>query len=59
LKEIPDYVEDTGEVKWLVQEAVEKEIYIPVITHSMIELFRSRKTESDAARAIAIMRHGF
>ncbi|MFQ6044592.1 MAG: 6-phosphogluconate dehydrogenase, partial [Candidatus Poribacteria bacterium] len=58
-KEVPDYVEDTGEVNWLVQEAVEKEIPIPVITHSVIELFRSRKKESYAARAIAIMRHGF
>ena len=58
-KEIPDYVEDTGEVNWLVQEAVEKEIPIPVITHSVIELFRSRRKLSDAARAIAIMRHGF
>ena len=58
-KEIPDYVEDTGEVNWLVQEAVEKEIPIPVITHSVIELFRSRRKQSDAARAIAIMRHGF
>ena len=58
-KEIPDYVEDTGEVNWLVQEAVEKEIPIPVITHSVIELFKSREKESDAARAIAIMRHGF
>ena len=59
LKEIPDYVEDTGEVNWLVQEAVEKEISIPVITHSVIELFKSREKENDAARAIAIMRHGF
>jgi len=59
IKEVPDYVEDTGEVNWLVQEAVDKEISIPVITHSVIELFRSREKESDAARAIAIMRHGF
>jgi len=59
LKEVPDYVEDTGEVNWLVQEAVEKEIPIPVITHSVIELFRSRRKQSDAARAIAMMRHGF
>jgi len=59
IKEISDHVEDTGEVNWLVQEAVEKEIPIPVIAHSVIELFRSREKESDAARAIAIMRHGF
>jgi len=59
LKEVPDYVEDTGEVNWLVQEAVGREIPIPVITHSVIELFRSRRKDSDAARAVAIMRHGF
>jgi len=59
LKEVPDYVEDTGEVNWLVQEAVGKEIPIPVITQSVIELFRSRRKDGDAARAVAIMRHGF
>lgn len=59
LKEVPDYVEDTGEVNWLVQEAIEEEVPIPVITHSVIELFRSRRKDSDAARAVAIMRHGF
>ena len=59
IKKVPDYIEDTGEVNWLVQEAIDKEIPIPVITQSVIELFRSREKESDAARAIAIMRHGF
>jgi 6-phosphogluconate dehydrogenase len=48
-----------GEVNWLVQEAIEKEIPIPVITQSVIELFRSRNKERDSGRAIAIMRHGF
>ena len=59
LKDVPDYVEDTGEVNWLVQEAIEKEIPVPVITHSVIELFQSRNKDSQAARAVAIMRHGF
>lgn len=59
LKDIPAYIEDTGEVNWLAQEAVEKEISIPIITQSVIELFRSRNKESDAARAIAIICHGF
>ena len=59
LKEVPDYIEDTGEVNWLVQEGIEKEIPLPVITQSVIELFRSRNKDSDAARAIAMMRHGF
>jgi 6-phosphogluconate dehydrogenase len=59
LGEVPDYVEDTGEVNWLVEEAIEKEIPVPVITQSVIELFRSRNKDSNVARAVAIMRHGF
>lgn len=57
--DIPDFVEDTGEVNWLVHESVENEIPIPVIMHSVVELFKSREKESNAARAIAVMRHGF
>ncbi len=59
LDKIPDFVEDTGEVNWLVGEAIENEIPVPVITQSVLELFRSRQQSSDAARAVALMRHGF
>jgi 6-phosphogluconate dehydrogenase len=59
LREVPDYVEDTGEVNWVVEEAIEKEIPASIITQSVIELFRSRDKDSNAARAVAIMRHGF
>ena len=59
LDEIPNYVEDTGEVNWLVQEAIEREIPVPVITQSVIELLRSRDSKNDPARAVAMMRHGF
>lgn len=56
---VPSYVEDTGEVNWLVQDAVDKEIPIPVITQSVMELFKSRMDGSDVYRSIALMRHGF
>ncbi len=59
LEKIPDYVEDTGEVNWLIHEAVELEIPIPIITQSVIELFKSRKKDNVSAKAIALMRHGF
>ncbi len=59
LRDVPDYVEDTGEVNWLVQEGIEREVPLPIITQSVIELFRSRRNDSDGARAIALMRHGF
>lgn len=59
LKDIPSYIEDTGEVNWLVQWAINQEIPIPTISTSIMELFKSRKKDFDMYRAIAMMRHGF
>jgi len=57
--EIPNYIEDTGEVNWLVSEAYKGETPIPVISQSVTELFKSRGNQRHAYRAIALMRHGF
>ena len=59
LAKTESYIEDTGEVNWLVQDAINKEIPIPVISQSIMELFKSRMKESDAYKSIALMRHGF
>lgn len=59
LSKTESYIEDTGEVNWLVQDAINKEIPIPVISQSVMELFKSRMKESDAYKSIALMRHGF
>ena len=59
LAKTESYIEDTGEVNWLVQDAINKEIPIPVISQSIMELFKSRINESDAYKSIALMRHGF
>ena len=56
---IASYVEDTGEVNWLVQDAINKEVPIPVISQSVMELFKSRRHDGDAYSSIALMRHGF
>jgi 6-phosphogluconate dehydrogenase len=56
---VPSYIEDTGEVNWLVQYAINREVPIPVTALSVMELFKSRQKESDTYRAIALMRHGF
>ena len=55
----PAYVEDTGEVNWLVDDALHMEVPIPVITQSVVQLLTSRDKSHDAARAVAMMRHGF
>ncbi len=59
LDKVPAYVEDTGEVNWLVDDALHMEVPIPVITESVVQLVASRDTHRDWARAIAMMRHGF
>jgi 6-phosphogluconate dehydrogenase len=59
LERIPSYVEDTGEVDWLVADALRLEVPIPVISQSVMQLFASRDDRRLWARAIAMMRHGF
>ncbi len=59
LKKIPSYVEDTGEVNWLVGDALKMEVPIPVIAQSVMQLFQSRDDEKIWAKAVAVMRHGF
>ena len=55
----PSYVEDTGEVNWLVDDALHMEVPIPVITQAVVQLIASRDADRDAARAVSLMRHGF
>ena len=59
LEKTPAYVDDTGEVNWLVDDALHMEVAIPVITQSVVQLVASRDGKHDAARAIAMMRQGF
>ena len=59
MDKIPAYIEDTGEVNWLVADALRMEIPIPVISQSVMQLFTSRDSDKSWAKAIAMMRHGF
>jgi 6-phosphogluconate dehydrogenase len=59
LDQVPPYVEDTGEVNWLVADALRLEVPVPVIAQSVMQLVASRDGEKAWARAIAVMRHGF
>ncbi|WBO86565.1 NADP-dependent phosphogluconate dehydrogenase [Hymenobacter yonginensis] len=56
---VPSYIEDTGEVNWLVADALHMEVPIPVITQSVMQLFTSRDQDPTWAKAVAMMRHGF
>jgi len=59
IENIPSYVEDTGEVNWLVNDAIRMEVPVPVISQAVMQLFASRDDRKYWARAIAMMRHGF
>ena len=59
LESIQDYVQDSGEGRWTVAEAIEKDIPAPLITLSLLERFRSRQEESFGAKVIAALRDEF
>jgi 6-phosphogluconate dehydrogenase len=57
--DVPSYIEDTGEVNWLVNDALHMEVPIPVIGLSVMQLLASREKDQTWAKAIAMMRRGF
>ena len=59
LSGIKGYVEDSGEGRWTVQEAIDLNVPAPVITLSLLARFRSRQEESFGAKVIAALRHEF
>jgi 6-phosphogluconate dehydrogenase len=59
LAAIRGYVEDSGEGRWTVQEAIDLNVPAPVITLSLQARFRSRQEESFGAKVIAALRHQF
>jgi 6-phosphogluconate dehydrogenase len=59
ISKIPDYIDDTGEVNWLVTDALQLEVPIPAIATSVMQLLATRDGDKDWAKAIEIMRNGF
>jgi len=59
LSGIRGYVEDSGEGRWTVQQAVETGVSAPVISLSLFSRFRSREEESYSDKVIAALRREF
>ena len=60
LDDITGWVADSGEGRWTVAEAIEHDVPAPVITLSLIERFRSRRTpDSYTDRVLAALRNEF
>ena len=59
ISELSSYVEDSGEGRWTLNEAVELGIPIPVISSSLFARFRSRQKEPLSGKILSAMRRGF
>ena len=53
------WVADSGEGRWTVQEAIDKDVPAPVITLSLLNRFRSRQDDSYQAKVLAALRNEF
>jgi 6-phosphogluconate dehydrogenase len=59
LEGIRGYVEDSGEGRWTVQEAIDSSVPLPAITLALFARFASRQDESFAAKVNAALRGQF
>ena len=56
---IRPFVEDSGEGRWSVADAIEKNVAAPVITLALLERLHSRDDENFSAKVIAALRGEF
>ena len=59
LAQIRGYVNDSGEGRWTVEEAIEHAVPMPVITAALFARFSSRQDDSPQMKAVAALRNQF
>lgn len=59
LAQIEDWVDDSGEGRWTVDEAIDLAVPAPVISAALFARFASRQGESPAMKAVAALRQQF
>jgi 6-phosphogluconate dehydrogenase len=59
LVDLDAYVEDSGEGRWTLIEALERAVPMPVLSASIFTRFRSRNTNPFAERLLAALRNQF
>jgi 6-phosphogluconate dehydrogenase len=52
-------VEDSGEGRWTIEDAIDKDVPTPVITTSLYSRFYSRRNGDYTARVLAALRNQF
>jgi 6-phosphogluconate dehydrogenase len=59
LERIKGHVEDSGEGRWMIVDAMDKGVPVPTLTAAIFTRFRSRQTESFAEKLLAALRNAF
>jgi len=59
LEGLKGYVPDSGEGRWMVLDAIEKDVPVPTLTTALFTRFRSRQEQSFAEKMLAALRNAF
>ena len=59
LEQLKGYVQDSGEGRWMIADAIEKDVPVPTLTTALFTRFRSRQDESFAEKMLAALRNAF
>jgi 6-phosphogluconate dehydrogenase len=59
LEHVAGYVEDSGEGRWTIEEAINNAVAVPAISASIFARFVSRQDDSPAMKAVAALRNQF
>jgi 6-phosphogluconate dehydrogenase len=59
LADIRGYVQDSGEGRWTIEEAINHAVPVPVMSAALFARFASRQDDSPAMKAVAALRNQF
>ena len=59
LEQLKGYVQDSGEGRWMIADAIDKNVPVPTLTAALFTRFRSRQDESFAEKMLAALRNAF
>jgi 6-phosphogluconate dehydrogenase len=59
LADIRGYIEDSGEGRWTLHEAIERSVPMPTLADALFARFSSRQKESFSAKVVAALRNQF
>lgn len=59
LERLKGYVQDSGEGRWMIADAIDKDVPVPTLTTALFTRFRSRQPESFAEKILAALRNAF